>query len=219
MIVPFDVRARVEHMLGIRIALAAACVPLPVSGLSPLERRCLDLVEHPRRREEWLRGRAALKAMLRELGCPEDTSGLRFPHARFSLTHSSGIAVAVGICGEDGSGIGIDYEGRRPVPPEAARFYLTEAEIQGVNLRDEEALIRLWTVKEAMYKADMNNRERLRSPAWLWTYATSGSPVAWSGQGLGPAFGGGPKHYRYASTRSGGGLLSVAVAVSGERRA
>lgn len=95
------------------------------------------------RRQDWLLGRAALKA--HGIG---DTSTVVFPNRCLSLTHSAGVAVAA-RCDGDQAGVGVDLEAWRTIDPRAARFFL------GPDERGD--LLRLWTVKEALYKATPAN--------------------------------------------------------------
>ena len=115
-------------------------MPAPVTTLTPGERA--QLPNGPRR-HDWLLGRAALKA--HGIG---DTSSVAFPNRCLSLTHSAGIAVAA-RCDGDQAGVGVDLEGWRRIDPRAARFFLRP---------DEKGdLLRLWTVKEALFKATPDN--------------------------------------------------------------
>lgn len=95
------------------------------------------------RRQDWLLGRAALKA--HGIG---DTSTVVFPNRGLSLTHSAGVAVAA-RCDGDQAGVGVDLEAWRTIDPRSARFFLGPDE-QG-------DLLRLWTVKEALFKATPAN--------------------------------------------------------------
>ena len=52
-------------------------------------------------------------------------------------------------CDGDQDGLGVDFEGWRPMDPRIARFYLHPDE------RGD--LLRLWTVKEAVFKATPGN--------------------------------------------------------------
>ena len=115
-------------------------MPAPVTTLTPGERA--QLPDGPRR-HDWLLGRAALKA--HGIG---DTSTVTFPNRCLSLTHSAGIAVAA-RCEGDQAGVGVDLEAWRTMDPRAARFFLRPEE-QG-------DLLRLWTVKEALFKATPDN--------------------------------------------------------------
>ena len=122
------------------VELAVATVPAPVATLTPAERARLP--DGPRR-HDWLLGRTALKA--HGIG---DTSSVAFPNRCLSLTHSAGTAVAA-RCDGDQVGLGVDLEGWRTIDPRAARFFLRP---------DEKGdLLRLWTVKEALFKATPDN--------------------------------------------------------------
>lgn len=123
------------------VELAIARQPLDPADLAPGERARLP---DGLRRHDWLLGRAALKALLG----PLDTSSVVFPNRSLSLTHSAGVAVAA-RCDGPQAGLGVDLEGWRAIEPGTARFYLWPHE-QG-------DLLRLWTVKEALFKATPAN--------------------------------------------------------------
>ena len=159
----------------------------------------------PVRRDSWLRGRAALKRLLTALGEADDTSTLRFPHPRVSLTHSGGWAVAVGGT-PDLLGIGVDLEVRVPPRAETSRRFLSDGEIEWIGRLGEaerpRTLLRLWTVKEAAYKADPGN-----GGASFRDY-TLDDPAQLCGTILrrpsGPLF-------RHGSFEVSGGFLSLAI--------
>jgi phosphopantetheinyl transferase len=103
----------------------------------------------------WLRGRAALKRLLAEHGPQTDTSTIVFPHRRLSLTHSGDYAVAMAVEAPGQAGVGVDIELDREPRSSMARFFLSDAEREtDWSLAD---LLRLWTVKEALFKADPGN--------------------------------------------------------------
>jgi phosphopantetheinyl transferase (holo-ACP synthase) len=113
------------------------------------------------RRDSWLRGRAALKRLGAALGGTTDTSTLKFPNPHLSLTHSEAWAVAIGLITPKLRGIGVDLELKSVPKPETARKFLNPSEMVWLR-RMEEAehprmLHRLWTVKEAIFKADPDN--------------------------------------------------------------
>jgi hypothetical protein len=159
--------------------MAASARPLPdlvvVSTTQPL--RLDELTEgesaihaalpgnHARRR--WRLGRRALRDALTVVGSDADTSKIRFPHRRVSLTYAGDETAAVAAVTEwpDLCGIGIDQEPLatwRP-SPSTARFFLTRAEVRWMQRAPErdlpDQLLRLWTVKEALFKADQGNAE------------------------------------------------------------
>lgn len=162
-----------RRALGIDIFAEIALGPISVDLLSNGELAQYCLLEGPLRRRSWLTGRAALKRVLRRLDLGSDTSRIEFPAAEFSLSHASEIAIAV-ACTQKGQsadsarpyGLGVDIEKDKPVRPETARFFLSPNEQERLtrqNERPEVALLRTWTIKEAVFKADRGNRGRLLS--------------------------------------------------------
>ena len=58
------------------------------------------------------------------------------------------------------SGIGIDFETNKNPDPKMARFFLKSSEIKKLkSARWRQGLLRLWTVKEALFKSDPLNME------------------------------------------------------------
>lgn len=181
----------VAASLGARVALRTATTPATVGDLSSGEREQVEGRDGLRRRD-WLLGRAALKDLVQGA----DTSGLRFPHRCFSLTHSVGVAVAARADG-DQAGLGVDYEGTQSIDPRTARFFIHENE-RDAGVVD---LLRLWTVKEALFKATPDNEG-----AVLLDYEVA-EVAAWAGGATdrqGRAF-------RYVSGSWADGWLTVAV--------
>ena len=121
--------------------LAVATSPVAVDDLTPAE---LARLPEGKRRHDWLLGRAALKAVL---GIA-DTSVVVFPNRSVSLTHSAGVAVAA-RCDGPQAGLGVDLEGWQVIDPHTARLYL--------HAYEQGDLLRLWTVKEALFKATPRN--------------------------------------------------------------
>lgn len=145
-----------------------ACVeaqPVAENRLTPGESAELSKMTAPARRESWLRGRAALKRLAAEIYGSEDTSTLQFPHPNFSLTHSDTEAVAIGVITTKLQGLGVDLEIKGPPKPETARRFLNPSEMVWLRRMDElehpRLLHRLWTVKEAIFKADPENKGKL----------------------------------------------------------
>jgi hypothetical protein len=171
------------------VELAAIGTPVSLSDLTPGERA--QVPEGPRR-TEWLRGRAALKLLL---GRDADTSTVTFPHRSLSLTHAAGWAVAAGCDDDTGGhiGLGVDFEGGRRVDPRAARFFLRPHE------RGD--LLRLWTVKEALFKATPDN-----GGAMLLDYEVA-DPDALAGGARDQA----GHRFRYTSAPLRQGWLTIAV--------
>lgn len=161
-----------------------ATTPAPYSTLTLAERA---LMPAGRRRHDWLLGRAALKGQ-----GVADTSAVTFPDRRLSLTHAAGVAVAARCEGRQ-AGVGVDFEGWRAIDERAARFFLQPHE------RGD--LLRLWTVKEALFKATPAN-----AGAVLVDYALD-DPLAHEGAAT-------DRHgrgFEYLSRRRPDGWLTVAV--------
>jgi acyl carrier protein len=182
--------------------------PVAIWALTTLERVEFAALAGAERRQQWLTSRYALRVLLGLLGLPRDTAEYRFPHPRISLAHGSLGAIAVGSVGQWAAGLGVDYETDRPVDPRTARFFLDEAEqarlaeVPPANRAAEQ--LRLWTVKEAVFKADLTN-----CGAMLRDYSTQPARAGAAGwasrRGAGQPFG-------FTSARFQGGHLSVAAA-------
>ena len=128
--------------------------------LNRAESRRFAELRHEQRRLDWLRGRNALKQLLATLKCSDDTTALCFPNRRVSLTHAGGAAYAVGTS-PGCVGIGIDYEPLRDINTRIARWFLNADEMAWLlnepRQAHREEIIRLWTIKEAAFKAHPNN--------------------------------------------------------------
>jgi phosphopantetheinyl transferase (holo-ACP synthase) len=184
------------------VVLAYARAPLGREELTVGELEGLACVTTDERATQWLRGRAALRRVMSRRGEEPDTSTLRFPHCRYSLTHSNALAVAVA---GDACGLGVDFEPLKRLRNEVARFFLTDAEHSWIDslpaVKRSAQLLRLWTVKEALFKADAHNDRRT-----LRDYALQ-SP--WAITGVAETPDSAPQ--RYTTARTAGGLLSVAI--------
>lgn len=178
--------------------------PLAQDQLSSGEKEALSRLTAPARRDAWLRGRAALKRVLGTLGESSDTSALTFPHPRLSISHSESWAVAVGTSSPKILGIGVDLEIKSAPKPETARRFLNPAEMVWLRRMDEgerpHLLHRIWTVKEATFKADPQNAQSslreygLADPGYAAGKARRGSQI-----------------FHYAAFEVPQGFLSVAV--------
>ena len=183
-----DVEGQLSASLGATVAVRVVSRPVALADLSAGERA--QLPRAAGRQQEWLLGRAALKHLL-DGG---DTSGVRFPDRCLSLTHAAGRAVATS-CRGDQVGLGVDYEGPRPVDHRVARFFLQDHERDGADL------LRLWTVKEALYKATPDNDQvAFVDYAVVDPEALAGAAHDRSGRA-----------FRYASAHVGSGWVTVAV--------
>ena len=155
----------VKDRLHCSLVLSVASSPVDQSLLTARELSCLRTLEGSPRRDPWLRGRTALKRLLARMGGDTDTSRLEFPHSRISLTHSRTLAVAMGTTEARCIGVGADLElGSGPC---AAGAHLFLANCERLRLRQPNARdrLRLWTVKEALYKANPRNAE-----SWFTDY-------------------------------------------------
>ena len=135
-----------------------------------------------------------------------------------SLAHAAGAgacAAAVAPYPSGLRGVGVDLEPVRTASARTARFYLDEREaawLAGVSQSDErrsEQQLRLWTTKEALFKADPDNHDStLRDYRLLEPAAEVGGAMRNTGRsgGIHPVFG--YIHIRIADLH-----LSVAVAV------
>jgi 4'-phosphopantetheinyl transferase EntD len=108
------------------------------------------------RDHEFRLGRAALARVLARQGDRSDPLQVRFPHPALSITHSADIAVAVGLRSRSAAtGLGVDLELPREVDRRAARYFIADGE--RLPSEDPAALQQLWTIKEAVFKADLDN--------------------------------------------------------------
>ena len=190
----------------VTIELFAAGQPAPVHALSAGERTVAERLSK-RARVEFLRGRAAQKSALAALGLDTDTSLVRMPHRNHSLTHAGDIAVSAFTNAERVLGIGVDFEPHANVSADRARFFLTQHELQTwpdvLQPHHAPDLLRLWTVKEALYKATADN------DALTVRDYTVNEPWAWNGAA---ALAGRPDvALRYVTAVARGGYLTVAA--------
>jgi len=191
--------------LGSPIRVSIARDPVDPALLSSGEKRRLDELKPRARVLSWLRGRAALKRLLESLGQNQDTSEVRFPNRELSLTHSGPVAIAVASRDSSWSGIGVDLEIGRGPSPKSARLFLADGELRSIASIAPEALRRLWTVKEALYKANVANAR-----SWFTDYRVL-DPLAIAGDAV-LSSSAGDITFRYASIAALGGVLTAAVA-------
>ncbi len=101
------------------------------------------------------------------------------------------------------AGIGIDFEPwREAADLRTARFFLRPSE--QAHVTDSRSLLRLWTVKEALFKATPDN-----GGAVLVDYALA-EPESRSGSATGPR----GEPMRYVSVEVENGLMTVAVCLT-----
>jgi acyl carrier protein len=127
-----------------------------------------------------------------------------FPHPRLSLSHTDRQAAAVAVAGP-AAGTGVDLEHLRPADPRTARFFLRPEEEAWLRRCPARAVehVRLWTVKEALFKADLGNATRT-----LRDYAID-DPAARTGVARAPT----GERIVYTSTRRRDTILTVATAI------
>jgi hypothetical protein len=196
-----------DDELDVPLKIVISSEPVALHQLTPEEQARLDGLAASPRRLSWLKGRLALKGLLNSLGEDQETAGISFPNPRFSLTHSGDYAIALGTACAKLGGIGVDLEVNRPILGETARFFLTEPEQAWVMNVDESLrtanLLRLWTIKEALFKSDPRNPER-----WFADYSME-APAALGGRAF--VRGCEAEEFRYFCFDVDGGFLSVAV--------
>lgn len=168
-----------RHLLPPSLVLAMAPLPPPPSRM----------VEH-------VGGRTALALVMNEIGCAGDPMDVQFPHPRLSVSHSGRMAVAIGASSPAANGVGVDLEYRRGIDSGAARFFLDDDEqATAQRLVDERALnlpailLQLWTVKEAVFKADLENNGQMLRNYGIETFGCpvindNGTSELWSGTAL-----------------------------------
>lgn len=176
--------------LGRDVRLVVVRTPVELARLSRPEQLSASLIRSPERQAQWLRGRAALRAVMMRMSRFPHTASLRFPHPELSLTHTGEVAIAVGV--EGAEGVGVDLETRTPSDRAALRF-LSPRE-RGGDAR------RLWTVKEACFKADPENAGATVSQ---FEIADPSAPVGRAGRD--------GRSFLYASTEAFHGWLTVAL--------
>jgi hypothetical protein len=126
--------------LGHPVDFAWATEPLAEAALSPAEQAAHAAFLDEPRRQEWRRGRAAVRKLAPAAQRP-------------SVSHGKGVSVALAALDE--VSVGVDLEGPRAPAAAAARFFLCDEERTAVAIGDmqEATLLRLFSTKEALLKA------------------------------------------------------------------
>lgn len=162
---PGFLKSTLAEPLGLELHFSVAGAEASPSSLSPDEHKHYLSLEQTPRAKSWLLGRAALKSLRRELDGCTDIDTLRFPNRRFSLSHSADMALAVAEPSGNLAGIGVDLEVDTRMQAQAARFFLTLRESQWLGTQAPERwphhLLRLWCIKEAVFKANPRNSGRM----------------------------------------------------------
>lgn len=176
-----------------------------------LERWLADLLGAPLRIGIATTGPEALAIALRAADrAPDAVASWPCPFA--SLTHSRDVAIAVAVPPEvPAIGIGIDLEHDRPIKPAMARLICGEHERAWLASlpadRHAAEVLRLWTAKEALYKADPAQGDAIVAE---YTLAHPGASLTTGGRldSSRPA--------TVTSLRPPGAVISVALQLSGE---
>jgi hypothetical protein len=150
-----------------------------------------------RRRRTWLAGRTALA----RLSTPQAAVAATFPAREISLSHTDSAAAALLVPG--GCGCGIDIENERVIQADLHRYFLHDDE--RARLAADADPVLLWTIKEALFKADLDNADRA-----LTDYVLA-DPSAATGTARCAKAGG--RRFRYAARRiDGDHRLAAAIA-------
>jgi 4'-phosphopantetheinyl transferase EntD len=147
-----DLRRRLNGL----IYLASARAPLAEHLLDSADRQRLASFTTTDRKNQWLRGRRALSAVAAKLDIETRLSALNPPCPGISLTHNGRISIAAGI--STAQGIGIDFESWRQIEPAMMRWFLTETEQNQLLVPSNFTRLRLWSVKQALFKASSANQ-------------------------------------------------------------
>jgi phosphopantetheinyl transferase (holo-ACP synthase) len=148
--------------LGVNLLVSIRNEPISETFLTSGEQLLFSQFTHPAKRRTWLVGRAALKQILLRMGLSPDTSQIEFPHSRISLSHSGDHAVAIASPDRSVLGLGVDLETASGINPKSARFFMSATESQALA-EQQSKLVEVWTVKEAIFKSDIDNQHRLLS--------------------------------------------------------
>lgn len=148
--------------------------------------------------------RPLLRRVCRWLGRPTVVAqSVRAAQKDHSLTHAGQSMFALAVRSGGFSGVGIDFEPWRPLDQRHQRLMLTARESVALGAATARDLLRIWTVKEACFKADAGGQQR-----WVTAYALD-NPAQKSG-GARISRGRQVHRFRYISMEVPGGILSVA---------
>lgn len=199
--------------LNCQLALCISNSLAPLSSLSTNEKLALAEMKHERRRDSWLKGRLALKSLISRFATEfdalrSDTTQLQVPHPNLSLTHCDEFAVAVACL--ESRGLGVDIEGGREIKEATTKFFLSKTEnglLNGTDIeKRQDDLLRLWTVKESLFKSDLYNKEKT-----MLKYQVA-DPNRYSGSAQNDE----SRQFHYSSLKFGKYWLTVAVANGGK---
>lgn len=131
------------------------------------------------------------------------SQSVRTPQPDLSITHAGQWIFALAVRAGGLAGVGIDFEPWRALDVRHQRLMLTAREIAALPVASARDLVRIWTVKEACFKADVNGQQR-----WVTAYALD-NPAQASGS-VRISQGHRTYRFRYISMEVPGGMLSVA---------
>lgn len=193
-----EISAWFSQQLGGELIVAIATEACELNTFSTAEQEQFATSRHPKHQAASLLGRTALKQLLIQLNLPTDTSAIHFPHPQLSLSHCGNLAIAVGSVQKPNEpkvhGLGVDVLHNRVPNPGSERFYLTAGEQAWLQQQPEVDINqhrqRLWTVKEAVFKANLDNANHRLYTTYSLTSLETPTGNATDGAG---------KSYRYAS--------------------
>lgn len=126
--------------------------------------------------------------------------------ADHSLTHAGDKVFALALRQSPYRGVGLDFEPWRPLDARHRRLMLSRREDALLGTAGSRDLLRIWTVKEALFKADVDGQQR-----WVIAYELD-QPSRRSGIARVRADGR-LRRFRYISFEVPGGMLSAAFAL------
>jgi 4'-phosphopantetheinyl transferase EntD len=145
-------------------------------------KQTLKSLAHEKQR---LLGRAALKKLQTQIRQPL-TLELSLPHPFYSMSHAGKDWALAITCLQDPplSGLGVDLEIERPLPEGALQHFTTAAEqnllaeaFKGSSSSSPESVVlRAWSIKEALFKADLQNQGHVIESYRLRTLQTAQLP-------------------------------------------
>jgi len=170
----------------------------------PLSLACLKLSKDITQLDRTWRGRRkALGQLINELhlGPSNKVENMIFPQQQLSLTHSGRWSIAAGTSSIKVLGIGIDFEVSKDMDQATTRLFMNQRERN--RLVDNTSLaLRLWSIKEAIFKSDPDNHEYR-----VWDYELC-NPSLHTGRAFRASSN---KKFRYISLRLLEGVLAIAV--------
>lgn len=151
---------------------------------------------------------AMMKQIQRWLGQPSwPHQPIRAGQPDHSLTHAGHSLFALAMKGTGFCGVGIDYEPWRALDHRHHAILLTTRErnqMPAASADSARQLLRIWTIKEACFKADRGGQQR-----WVTAYELQQPTQGFGRARLATADG--VAHFRYLSMDVADGALSVAI--------